>query len=242
MLLNPLNQFLIKPIVPLKILNYNITITNSALVMVFISIIAGLSLLLALIPQKIIPSRVQMIGEIIYDFNMKLVYENIGPEGKKFLPLILTLFIFIIFCNLFGMLPYSFTVTSHIIITFGLAMIVFATITIYGFLKHGLRFLTLFLPKDIPFWLAPLMVIIELCVFIARPISLSLRLAANMVAGHVLLKIVAGSIASLYFLLKPLPMPLVVMLIGFEIFVSILQAYIFAILSCVYLRDTVHLH
>jgi len=140
------------------------------------------------------------------------------------------------------MLPYSFTVTSHISITFILAVMVFLTVTIVGFVKHGLHFFSLFLPKGTPWWLAPLMIIIEIFTYLARPISLSLRLAANMVAGHVLLKVMAGFVISLAIFLKFLPIPLMVILIGFEIFVAVLQAYIFSILSCVYLNDAINLH
>ncbi|NDA91594.1 MAG: ATP synthase F0 subunit A, partial [Alphaproteobacteria bacterium] len=152
------------------------------------------------------------------------------------------LFMFIMVCNLFGMIPYGFTVTSHISITFALAMMVFLLVTLLGFILHGFHFFSLFLPAGTPWWLAPLMILIELFAYLARPVSLSLRLAANMVAGHVLLKVIAGFIVSMAFYLKIFPIPFISVLIGFEIFVAILQAYIFTILSCVYLNDAINLH
>jgi F-type H+-transporting ATPase subunit a len=168
--------------------------------------------------------------------------QNVGAKGKKFVPLIFTLFMFILTCNVFGMIPYGFTVTSHISITFALAMMVFLLVTLFGIYLHGFHFFSLFLPAGTPWWLAPLMVVIELFAYLARPVSLSLRLAANMVAGHVLLKVMAGFVVSMAIYLKILPIPFIVVLIGFELFVAALQAYIFTILSCVYLNDALNLH
>jgi F-type H+-transporting ATPase subunit a len=184
----------------------------------------------------------QLSAELMYVLISDMLNQNVGPKGRKFVPLIFTLFMFILLCNLLGMIPYGYTVTSHISITFALAMMVFLLVTIVGFVKHGLHFFSLFLPKGTPWWLAPLMVVIEMFAYLARPVSLSLRLAANMVAGHVLLKVIAGFVVSLTIFLKIVPIPLMVVLIGFEIFVAILQAYIFSILTCVYLNDAVNLH
>jgi F-type H+-transporting ATPase subunit a len=183
-----------------------------------------------------------MSAELIYGLVTDMLDQNVGPKGRKFVPVIFSLFLFILICNLLGMLPYSFTVTSHISITFALAILVFFIVTIVGFIRHGFHFFSLFLPKGTPWWLAPLMIIIELFTYLARPVSLSLRLAANMVAGHVLLKVMAGFVVTLAIYFKILPIPLMVILVGFEIFVAILQAYIFTILSCVYLNDAVNLH
>ncbi len=239
---NPLAQFEVQTVLPLRIMGLNLSITNSSLYMFSVLAIVMLYFSLALSKKALIPGRIQLSAELIYQLISKMINENIGTKGKKFLPFIFTLFLFILFANLLGMFPYSFTVTSHISITFVLAMLVFVLITVTGFVKHGLHFLSLFLPKGTPWWLAPLMIIIELFTYLARPISLSLRLTANMVAGHVLLKVMAGFVVSLALFLKFLPLPLMVVLIGFEIFVAILQAYIFAILSCVYLNDAVNLH
>ncbi|WP_250311917.1 F0F1 ATP synthase subunit A [Rickettsia endosymbiont of Oedothorax gibbosus] len=239
---SPLDQFAIKKLVEINLFGFDISFTNSSLYMVLAGVIVLSYFYLALKAEKIIPSRLQLSAEIIYDIITVTLSQNVGEKGRKFIPLIFTLFMFILLCNLLGMLPYGFTVTSHIAVTFALAIMIFFMVTIIGFINHGLHFLSIFLPKGTPIWLAPLMIIIELFAYLARPISLSLRLAANMMAGHVLLKVMAGFIVSLMIFLKFLPIPLIIILIGFEIFVAILQAYIFTILACVYLNDAVNSH
>ncbi|WP_341756057.1 MULTISPECIES: F0F1 ATP synthase subunit A [unclassified Candidatus Tisiphia] len=239
---SPLDQFAIKKLVEINLCGFDISFTNSSLYMMLAGVIALLYFYLALKSEKIIPSRLQLSAEIIYDIITVTLSQNVGEKGRKFIPFIFTLFMFILLCNLLGMLPYGFTVTSHIAVTFALAITIFFMVTIIGFINHGLHFLSIFLPKGTPLWLAPLMIVIELFAYLARPISLSLRLAANMMAGHVLLKVMAGFIVSLMIFLKFLPIPLIVILIGFEIFVAILQAYIFTILACVYLNDAVNSH
>ncbi|MDN3029843.1 MULTISPECIES: F0F1 ATP synthase subunit A [Rickettsieae] len=239
---SPLDQFAIKKIVEINLFGFDISFTNSSLYMVLAGVIVLSYFYLALKAEKIIPSRLQLSAEIIYDIITVTLSQNVGEKGRKFIPLIFTLFMFILLCNLLGMLPYGFTVTSHIAVTFALAIMIFFMVTIIGFINHGLHFLSIFLPKGTPIWLAPLMIVIELFAYLARPISLSLRLAANMMAGHVLLKVMAGFIVSLMIFLKFLPIPLIIILIGFEIFVAILQAYIFTILACVYLNDAVNSH
>ncbi|MCC8416693.1 MAG: F0F1 ATP synthase subunit A [Rickettsia endosymbiont of Gnoriste bilineata] len=239
---SPLDQFAIKKLVEINLFGFDISFTNSSLYMVLAGVIALLYFYLALKSEKIIPSRLQLSAEIIYDIITVTLNQNVGEKGRKFIPFIFTLFMFILLCNLLGMIPYGFTVTSHIAVTFALAIMIFFMVTIIGFITHGLHFLSIFLPKGTPLWLAPLMIVIELFAYLARPISLSLRLAANMMAGHVLLKVMAGFIVSLMIFLKFLPIPLIVILIGFEIFIAILQAYIFAILACVYLNDAVNSH
>jgi len=198
--------------------------------------------MLAFRGKGLVPSRFQLSGELVYGMITGMLDQNVGAKGKKFVPLIFTLFMFILTCNVFGMIPYGFTVTSHISITFALAMMVFLLVTLFGIYLHGFHFFSLFLPAGTPWWLAPLMVVIELFAYLARPVSLSLRLAANMVAGHVLLKVMAGFVVSMAIYLKILPIPFIVVLIGFELFVAALQAYIFTILSCVYLNDALNLH
>lgn len=239
---SPLDQFAIKKLVEINLFGFDISFTNSSLYMVLAGVIALLYFYLALKSEKIIPSRLQLSAEIIYDIITVTLNQNVGEKGRKFIPFIFTLFMFILLCNLLGMIPYGFTVTSHIAVTFALAIMIFFMVTIIGFINHGLHFLSIFLPKGTPLWLAPLMIVIELFAYLARPISLSLRLAANMMAGHVLLKVMAGFIVSLMIFLKFLPIPLIVILIGFEIFIAILQAYIFTILACVYLNDAVNSH
>ncbi|MFK7974160.1 MAG: F0F1 ATP synthase subunit A [Rickettsiaceae bacterium] len=242
MIHSPLDQFKVREILYLDILGYNASITNSSLLMILAAVLVFTYFIFAFKKHLLVPSRLQMSGELIYSMITDMIDQNIGAKGARLAPLIFSLFMFILACNLFGMLPYSFTVTSHLSITFALAMMIFLLVTILGIYLHGLRFFSLFLPKGTPWWLAPLMVIIELFAYLARPVSLSLRLAANMIAGHVLLKVMAGFVISLIVYLKVIPVPLIVILIGFEIFVAILQAYIFAILSCVYLNDAINLH
>lgn len=239
---NPLAQFAIKPLIEIEFMGNNISFTNSSLAMLIAIIISIGFMIYSLRKQTIIPNRLQAFTESIYLMIHDMIDQNIGEKGRKFFPLIFSIFTFILFCNLLGMVPYSFTATSHIIVTFALATLIFLLVTIVGFWNHGLKFLSLFLPKGTPGWLAPLIILIELFAYLARPVSLSLRLAANMIAGHVLLKVLVGFVVAMSFYLKPLPIPLIVILIGFEIFVAILQAYIFTILSCVYLSDAVNLH
>lgn len=239
---SPLDQFKIKEIANIQLFGHDVIVTNSALFMIIASLFIILYFTLAFKNKKLVPTRLQLSGELFYNLITDTVNQNVGVKGKKFVPLIFTLFMFIMVCNLFGMIPYGFTVTSHISITFALAMMVFLLVTLLGFILHGFHFFSLFLPAGTPWWLAPLMILIELFAYLARPVSLSLRLAANMVAGHVLLKVIAGFIVSMAFYLKIVPIPFVSVLIGFEIFVAILQAYIFTILSCVYLNDAINLH
>ena len=230
---SPLDQFRVKEIVNLQIFGYDTSITNSSLFMLFVGVFIVFYFMLAFRGKGLVPSRFQLSGELVYGMITGMLDQNVGAKGKKFVPLIFTLFMFILTCNLFGMIPYGFTVTSHISITFALAMMVFLLVTLFGIYLHGFHFFSLFLPAGTPWWLAPLMVVIELFAYLARPVSLSLRLAANMVAGHVLLKVMAGFVVSMAIYLKILPIPFIVVLIGFELFVAALQAYIFTILSCV---------
>ncbi len=239
---SPLDQFKVKEIVNLQIFGYDTSITNSSLFMLLVGIFIVLYFMLAFRGKGLVPSRFQLSGELVYGMITGMLDQNVGAKGKKFVPLIFTLFMFILTCNLFGMIPYGFTVTSHISITFALAIMMFSLVTLLGIFLHGFHFFSLFLPAGTPWWLSPLMVIIELFAYLARPVSLSLRLAANMVAGHVLLKVMAGFVVSMAVYFKILPIPFIVVLIGFELFVAVLQAYIFTILSCVYLNDALNLH
>ncbi len=242
MIHSPLDQFRVKEIVDIELFGYNASITNSSLFMIIAGVFIFLYFSLAFKNKKLIPTRFQISGELVYGMISNMLDQNVGAGGRKYIPLMFTLFMFILTCNLLGMIPYGFTVTSHISITFAIAMMVFLLVTLLGLYLHGLHFFSLFLPKGTPWWLAPLMVVIELFAYLARPVSLSLRLAANMVAGHVLLKVMAGFVVSMAIYLKFLPIPFIVVLIGFEIFVAVLQAYIFTILSCVYLNDAINLH
>jgi F-type H+-transporting ATPase subunit a len=195
---------------------------------------------------SLIPGRLQSVVEMTYEFVAGTVRDSAGEEGMKFFPLIFSLFIFILVLNLLGMIPFGYTVTSHIIITFALAMIVMGTVVIYGFMRHGLGFLRLFVPSGVPGYILPLVVAIEVISFLSRPISLSVRLFANMLAGHIALKIFAYFVVGLLAagawtaILSPLPLMLAVALTALELLVAFLQAYVFTILACIYLNDALH--
>ncbi|MDA9163362.1 F0F1 ATP synthase subunit A [Rickettsiaceae bacterium] len=239
---SPLDQFKVKELVNIELFGHDVSITNSSMFMILAGLAIVLYFAIAFKGKKLIPTKLQLSGEIVYGMISSMLDQNVGEGGLKYVPLIFTLFLFILTCNLLGMIPYGFTVTSHISVTFALAMMIFLLVTLLGLYLHGWHFFSLFLPAGTPWWLAPLMIVIELFAYLARPVSLSLRLAANMVAGHVLLKVMAGFVVSMAIYWKFLPIPFIVVLIGFEIFVAVLQAYIFAILSCVYLNDAVNLH
>ena len=240
---NPMHQFEVYKIGPeININGINLSFTNSSLFMA-VSAILILSLLFFGTKKKLlIPSKIQLITEMSYSFVAKMISDTAGSNAKSFFPFIFTLFMFVLFCNMVGMLPYSFTVTSHIIITFMLAAIVFIGVTIIGFIKHGLKYLQLFVPKGVPIVLLPLIIIIEIISYLSRPVSLSVRLFANMMAGHTMLKVFGGFVISLGLLGGWLPLGFSIALTGLEILVAFLQAYVFAILTCIYLNDALNLH
>ncbi|OEY87194.1 F0F1 ATP synthase subunit A [Wolbachia pipientis] len=238
MALSPLDQFKVYTIIELpRLLGYDISFTNSSLYMM-ISVVLIIMFLLLSVRQKA-SEYVQAAAEYIYDFVVSIIESNTGSQGLNHIPIIFTVFIFILACNLIGILPYSFTVTSQIIVTFTLSMIVFIYITVVGFREKGIKFLRVLLPHGTPLWLAPMMILIELFAYLARPVSLSIRLTANMVAGHTIIKVIAGFITNMHILIAPIPFLFIIALIGFEVFVAILQAYIFTSLTCVYLSDAV---
>jgi F-type H+-transporting ATPase subunit a len=239
---SPLEQFVVKPLAKIQLAGYDLSFTNSSLFMI-LSLMAITALLtLPMRGASLVPNRMQSVVEVIYQFIASTIKETAGDEGKKYMPFVFTIFMFVLMCNLLGMLPYSFTVTSHIIVTFVLALLVFLIINIIAFARHGFHFFSLFLPEGTPWWIAPLMIVIEVFTYLARPITLSIRLAANMVAGHVLIKVIAGFAVAMGLLWAWLPVSFVIVLTGLEIFVAILQAYVFTILTCVYLNDAINLH
>jgi F-type H+-transporting ATPase subunit a len=242
MIIDPLKQFAIREIFRLNLFGFDLIFTNSSLAMLF----AVSALLLMFIPVFITSnssgnSKLYALIEIVYDMINQMVESAAGDKNRKFAPLIFSIFLFVLSCNLLGMLPWSFTATSHIAVTFAMAIGIFIFVTLLGFFKHGANYLSLFLPKGVPVYIAPLLVVIEFFAYIARPISLSIRLAANMIAGHIVLKVLAA-FTVMAGVLGVFPFMLLTILTGFEIFVSILQAYIFAILTCVYLNDALNLH
>ncbi|MBF9231821.1 F0F1 ATP synthase subunit A [Microvirga alba] len=237
---SPIEQFQIKPIIPV------INFTNSSLFMVgAVAVIVG-GLLLATRKRAVVPGRAQSVAEILHDFVAGTLRDAAGAEGMKFFPLVFSLFMFVLTANLLGMIPGFFTVTSHVIVTFSLAILVIGTVVVYGFVKHGTHFLGLFVPSGVPGWLLPFIVVIELISFLSRPISLSLRLFANMLAGHIALKVFAGFVVALLgaggalSILAPLPLLMAVALMALEFLVAALQAYVFTVLTCIYLNDALH--
>jgi F-type H+-transporting ATPase subunit a len=247
MQIDPIEQFQIKNLVPmLSIGGHQIAFTNSAAYM-FIVVIAVSALLIgATAPRALVPGRLQSMAEMTYEFVATTLRNSTGTEGMKFLPFVFTLFMFVLFANLIGLIPYSFTVTSQIIVTAMLALLVFLIVVIYGFWNHGLHFLKLFVPSGVPWFFLPLIVPIEILSFLSRPVSHSVRLFANMLAGHITLQVFAGFIIMLAgagilgVFGAVLPFVMVVMLTALELLVACLQAYVFAILTCIYLNDAIH--
>ncbi len=238
---SPLEQFKIHHLVEMELGGVDVSFTNSALCMVIVA--TAVTLLLTLGPRKraLVPGRWQSIAELSYEFIANMVRENIGAEGRRYFPVIFTLFMFVLFGNMLGMMPYSFTFTSHIIVTFGLALTVFIGVTVLGIVKHGVKFLGFFVPGGTPVLMWPLMIPIEVISYLSRPISLSVRLFANMTAGHTLLKVFAGFIVTMG-IAGIVPFAFVVALTGLEFLIAFLQAYVFTILTCIYINDALHLH
>jgi len=243
MAINPMHQFEVYRIGPeINLGTVNLSFTNASLFMIISAITILFLLFLGTKKKLLIPSKTQFITEMSYTFIAKMINDTAGSGAKSFFPFIFTLFMFVLFCNMIGMLPYSFTVTSHIIVTFMLAATVFIGVTIIGFIKHGIKYLELFVPKGVPIILLPLIIVIEIISYLSRPVSLSVRLFANMMAGHTMLKVFGGFVISLGLLGGWLPLSFSVALIGLEILVAFLQAYVFAILTCIYLNDALNLN
>jgi len=243
---DPISQFQVKPLVPIEIGGLDLSFTNSSLFMVATTVAAAGFLMMTTANRGLIPSRLQSISEMAYEFVASMLRDGAGSQGMRFFPLVFSLFMFILMANFFGMVPYFFTVTSHIIVTFALSVLVIGTVIIYGFLKHGVSFLKLFVPSGVPVAIMPMVSVIEVISFLSRPISLSVRLFANMLAGHITLKVFAGFIVSLGSMGALgiggaiLPLAMTVALTGLEFLVSFLQAYVFAVLTCMYLNDALH--
>jgi F-type H+-transporting ATPase subunit a len=239
---SPLEQFVIKPIVPINVAGINLDFTQSAMWMLLAVATATLLMTLGMRKRELIPGRLQNIPEMFYEFIDNMVGDALGDQGRKFFPFVFSLFMIVLMGNLLGMLPYSFTFTSHIIVTGALAMFVLLSVVVVGVYIHGLHFFSLFLPKDLPIAMAPLVIVIELISFLSRPVSLSVRLFANMVAGHAMLKVFAGFSVMMGAFFGILPLLASIALIGLELMVAFIQAYVFAILTCIYLKDAVELH
>jgi F-type H+-transporting ATPase subunit a len=235
-------QFEIKRIIPFELFGIDASFTNASLLMVIAVVLIAGFLILAMGPRQLVPGRLQSIAELSYEYIANMVRENLGEEGMKFFPWVFTIFIFILTLNLLGLIPHSFTVTSHIIVTFAFAAMVWLTVTVIGFARHGVRYLRLFVPEGIPFWLMPVIVPIELISYLIRPISHSVRLFANMMAGHTMLKVFAGFVVGLGLIGGWAPLAFLVAFTGLEFLVAFLQALIFTVLTCIYLNDALHMH
>ena len=243
---DPIHQFHITTLVPIHVGGYDFSFTNSSLFMVLIVVVAGAFLYLTTSSRGLVPGRAQSISEMTYEFVASMLHDSAGSQGMKFFPFVFTLFVFVLVANLLGMFPYFLTVTSHLIITAALAVVVFLIVLIAGFWRNGLRFFKLFVPSGIPVALMPLVVAIEVISFLTRPISHSVRLFANMLAGHITLKVFAGFIVSLSSFGAVgiagalLPLAMAVGLTALEFLIAFLQAYVFAMLTCIYINDAIH--
>jgi len=240
--IKPLEQFTIERIVPIHVGGVDISYTNSALLMTLAVILVSALVVLGTRRAALVPGRWQSIAEMSYEFVADMVETNAGHGGMEHFPFVFTLFMFILLGNLLGLVPYSFTFTSHIIVTFALAITVFIGVTLIGIARHGFHFLKLFVPAGVPAVLLLLLVPIELLSYFIRPFTLSIRLFANMLAGHTMLAIFAGFAASVPVIFGILPLGIDVLIYFLELLVAVLQAYVFAILTCLYLRDALHLH
>lgn len=238
---SPLHQFTVESLVPIHVGVFDLSFSNSALFMLVATALVTAFVVLSMRNARLVPTRWQSLAELSYEFCADMVRENVGSEGKRYFPFVFTLFMFILFGNLISLVPGSFAFTAHIVNTFALALVVFIGVTIVGFVRHGFHFFTFFVPRGMPALMLPLMVPIEVLSYLFRPISLSVRLFANMMAGHTMLLVFAGFIATLG-IFGVLPLAVDVVLLLFEVLVAVLQAYVFAILACLYLNDAIHLH
>ncbi|MEJ6673596.1 MAG: F0F1 ATP synthase subunit A [Alphaproteobacteria bacterium] len=245
---SPVEQFTIKILFALNLFGYDVSFTNSSLFMV-LTVLASIAFLaLAIRPAALIPGRMQGLAEMLYEFVVDMVRSNVGNDGRPYFPVIFTLFMFVLFSNLLGLIPYSYTTTSQIVVTFALALAIFVGVTLIALVKHGFHFFSFFVPSGAPKALIPFLVVIEVISYFVRPVSLSVRLFANMLAGHTMLKVFAGlavmiaSAGGVAAVGSVLPLIAIIGLTGLEVLVAVLQAYVFTILTCMYLNDALHLH
>ncbi len=243
--IDPIHQFIVTPLAQIRIGGIDASFTNASLFMVIVLLAITFLMIIGTAQKSVVPGRLQSVAEMSYEFVASTVRGTTGTEGMKFFPLVFTIFMFVVFSNVIGIIPYTFTVTSQIIVTFALAALVILTVIIYGVMRHGTHFLHLFVPSGVAPALLPFIVLIEVISFISRPISLSVRLFANMLAGHITLKVFGAFVALLlgsgvWAAMSPLPLIGIVALTAFELLVAFLQAYVFAILTCVYLNDALH--
>ena len=242
---DPIHQFELHPIVPIKIFGWDVSFTNSSLFMLASVVLITAFFMLSMRSRSLVPGRMQSMAEVTHEFVAGMLRESTGSAGMKYFPFVFTIFMFVFTCNMVGMIPGFFTVTSHIIVTAALAALVFLIVLIVGFAKNGIRFLKLFVPQGVPVVILPLVVLIEIISFLSRPVSHSVRLFANMLAGHITLKVFGGFVVMLlgagtFAALSPLPLLMAIALTALEVLVAFLQAYVFAMLTCIYLNDALH--
>lgn len=243
---DPIHQFEVSRLINIPVGGWDLSFTNVSLFIVMTVVLSSLFLLLTSSSRGLVPTRMQSVSEMAYEFVASTLRQSAGAQGMKFFPLVFSLFIFVLVANFIGLFPYFYTVTSQIMITFALALLVILTVVVYGFFKHGVRFLRLFVPGGVPVVILPLVAAIEVISFLSRPVSLSVRLFANMLAGHITLKVFAGFIVSM-FALGPfgiggsvLPLVMTIAITALEFLVAFLQAYVFTVLTCMYLNDAIH--
>jgi len=242
---NPIEQFQITPLVDLKIAGVNVSFTNSSAMMVLAVVLITAFLTLSVRSRALVPGRWQSMAEVFYEFIANMLRDNVGAEGRRYFPFIFTLFMFVLFGNVLGLIPGGFAFTSHVIVTFGMAAVVFIGVTIIGFYRHGLHFLRMFFPEGAPLATAVILVPIELISYFSRPFSLAVRLFANMTVGHIILAVMGGFVVSLgtfYVLPGIVPFAFLGAVTVLEVGIALLQAYVFTILSCIYLHDAIHMH
>ena len=238
---NPLAQFEIKTLIPIHIGGVDASFTNAAVLMTASVICISALMILSVRSRALVPGRWQLLAEMAYSFIAKMLTDTVGKEGRPYFPFVFSIFMFVLFGNMLGMLPYSFTYTSHLAVTFAMAAFSFVGITLVAIVKHRMKFFSFFLPHGVPIAMAPLLIPIEIISYLSRPISLSVRLFANMMAGHTLLKVLAGFVLPLG-IFGAIPVVGLVAVTGLELLIAFLQAYIFTILTCIYINDAVHLH
>jgi F-type H+-transporting ATPase subunit a len=245
---SPVEQFTIKTLLHLELLGYDVSFSNSAVFMILAVLVSVAYLTFAMRNRDMVPGRLQASAEMLYEFISEMVRSNVGNEGRPYFPFVFTLFVFLLFGNMLGLIPYSYTFTSQIVVTFVLAAFIFVGVTLVALIKHGMHFFSFFVPPGAPKVLIPFLIIIEVISYFVRPVSLSVRLFANMLAGHTMLKVFAGlavmitGAGGVAVAGSILPFLALIGLTGLEVLVAGLQAYVFTILTCMYLNDALHLH
>lgn len=243
---DPIHQFEVTRLVDINVGTWDLSFTNVSLFLVVTVVLSAVFLWTTSRGRRLIPTRMQSVSEMAYEFVASTLRDSAGPQGMKFFPLVFSLFIFVLVANFIGLFPYFYTVTAQIMITFALAMLVIFTVLIYGLFKHGFGFLKLFVPSGVPIIIVPLVTLIEVISFISRPVSLSVRLFANMLAGHITLKVFSGFVVSMIGMGvigtggSVLPLIMTVAITALEFLVAFLQAYVFTVLTCMYLSDAIH--